>query len=396
VVCEASLEEASWRDVEFNPAMSGNGHLRAEFAGFLKEWQKLYRVADEYKLIIADMQTFFMDLRLWLDQVELGVRSAPSGDRLQLEQGVAGEVAAPVLPAMDDLFERFETVAGGIEAELLPAHRSYMRRQLHPLVMCAPFAHRAFYKPLGYAGDYELVNMMARNAYEGSSLFAKVVNTWFLQQPPAQAHRNRLRYLVEHLTAETLRAQAASREARIFNVACGPAQEVGLFVSEQPLSNRARFSLLDFNVETLQYTRATLTEAKMSAGRSTPLNFIKKSVHQLIKESGRMTERSFHNQYDFVYCAGLFDYLSDQVCQRLMNLMYEWVAPGGLLVATNVEPGNPLRHGMEHLLDWHLIYRNGPQMGTLKPQSAAEDDTRVCSDDTGVNVFIEVRKPRHA
>src|SRR5208283_3078048 len=153
---------------------------------------------------------------------------------------------------------------------------SYMRRQLHAWVMCAPFAHRAFYKPLGYAGDYELVNMMARNAPEGASLFAKVVNAWFVREAPAQAHRNRIRYLVEQLTRETVRANAAGRDARVFNVACGPGQEVQEFLAEQPVSARSNVTLLDFNEETLQYTRVALNDRKSRYGRSTPLNFIKK------------------------------------------------------------------------------------------------------------------------
>jgi extracellular factor (EF) 3-hydroxypalmitic acid methyl ester biosynthesis protein len=97
-----------------------------------------------------------------------------------------------------------------------------------------------------------------------------------------------------------------------------------------------------------------------------------------------------------VYCAGLFDYLSDQICRRLVNLMYEWLVPGGLLLVTNVEPCNPLRNGMEHLLDWHLVYRTGPQLQLLKPDRAEPHSARVLGDETGVNVFLEIRKPPHA
>jgi extracellular factor (EF) 3-hydroxypalmitic acid methyl ester biosynthesis protein len=237
---------------------------------------------------------------------------------------------------------------------------------------------------------------MARYAPEGASLFAKVVNTWFVRQPPAAAHRNRIRYLVDHLVRETARAYAAGRDARIFNVACGPAQEVQDFLVEQPVSMHADITLLDFNEETLQYTRAALNDRRSRYGRSAPLHFIKKSVQSILKESGRTVERPTQERYDLVYCAGLFDYLSDQVCQRLLNVMYTWLAPGGLLLATNVEPANPLRHGMEHLLDWHLIYRNGRQMEALRPDGVDADAACVRCDDTGVNVFLEVRKPGHA
>ncbi len=337
-----------------------------------------------------------MDLQLWLDQLELSVRSSPSADRLRIERELAEEAAQPVIGAMNALFEQFETVASRLPDELKPAHRSYMRRQLHSWVLCAPFAHRAFYKPLGYAGDYELVNMMARNAPEGASLFAKVINTWFVRQPPAQAHRNRICYLVDRLATETARVNAVGRDLRVFNVACGPAQEVQKFLVEQPISGRTHITLLDFNEETLQFTRDALNHEMAQHGRVAPVQFVRKSVQNILKESGRTIERSAKGQYDLVYCAGLFDYLSDQICRRLMNIMYAWLAPGGLLIATNVEPSNPLRHGMEHLLDWHLIYRTGSQMGSLKPQEADPDSVCVRCDDTGVNVFIEVRKPLRA
>ena len=62
--------------------------------------------------------------------------------------------------------------------------------------------------------------------------------------------------------------------------------------------------------------------------------------------------------YDFIYCAGLFDYLPDRTCKQLMNIFYEWLAPGGLLAATNVDACKPFRHMLEFVLDWHLIYRD--------------------------------------
>jgi extracellular factor (EF) 3-hydroxypalmitic acid methyl ester biosynthesis protein len=396
LICEVALEEASWAEVEFSQAMLADGRLQKEFEEFIAEWQKLYRVTPDYKLIIADMQTFLMDLRLWLDQVELGIRSAPAGDRVRMEQAAAEVVAAPVLACLSALLDKFEAIAAGIDEELRPAHRSYMRRQLHPWILCSPLAYRAFAKPLGYAGDYEMINMMARNAQEGGSLFAKAVNTWFLRQAAVQAHRNRIAYLARHLLAETARVAGTGREARVQDVACGPALEIQQFLREQPLSARANFTLLDFNEETIRYVQAALTGIRSSCGRSAGFQFVKKSVHSILKESGRSTERRAEAQYDMVYCAGLFDYLSDQVCRRLMEIMYDWLAPGGLLIATNVEPSNPARHVMEHLLDWHLVYRTGPELRALKPRAADPDSVFVQCDETGVNVFLEVRKPMHA
>jgi extracellular factor (EF) 3-hydroxypalmitic acid methyl ester biosynthesis protein len=119
------------------------------------------------------------------------------------------------------------------------------------------------------------------------------------------------------------------------------------------------------------------------------IELVKKSVHQVLKE-----ETSAHQpKYDVVYCAGVFDYLSDRICKRLMDIFYDMLKPGGLLVATNVDASNPSRNGMECLLEWHLIYRNYMQLSALIPDRAPPGSAEVKSDETGVNIYIEVRKP---
>jgi len=283
VVCEAALEDC-WLDVDLSLAAKDKGVLRAQFTEFFQKWQQLYRVLPEYKVIIADMQSFLIDLRLWAEQLELGIRSSPSGDRMDLEREIIEEVSPPILAAIDFFFEKFEEVAEKIEPALRPVHAVFMKRQLHPCVLCSPFAYRTFSKPLGYAGDYEMVNMIARKSYEGSTLFAKIVNLWFIRQPPAEAHRNRLDYLAQKQLEETARVLGEGRTARIFSVACGPAIEVQRFLIEQNASARAEFTLLDFNEETLQYAAGALGAIKTKYGRTTPIQFVKKSVHQILKE----------------------------------------------------------------------------------------------------------------
>ncbi len=395
LVCESSLDDAQWIDLEFNAGVLGNSGLRVQFNEFIHEWQKSYQIAPEYKLIIADMHSYFRDLRLWLDQVELGLRS--NGKiKMEFEPNIDEELSHIIIPSINVLFEKFEAIAQGLDTEAVPAHQSYMRRHLHPLVLCAPFANRTFHKPLGYAGDYEMVNMIARNRPEGGSLFARVINTWFLRQPPAEAHRNRIDYLAKTLEEETMRVCRLRRRMRVFNMACGPAQEVQRFLRESPFSSHVELTMLDFNEETLGYVRSALDDLRKQRARSLSVEYLKKSVHQILREDVRRPLLSKPAGYDFVYCAGLFDYLSNPVCQRLMNIMYDWLLPGGLLVATNVEPSNPLRWGMEHLLDWHLIYRTPAQMRRLVPDKPGLDAGYLRTDSTGVNVLIEIRKPDYA
>ena len=189
------LDDAAWpgRNRNFHDAEATGRNCAPASDQFVQQWQRLYRIRPELKVLIADMQTFLTDLRLWLDQVELGIRSS-NGDRAPgSEHEVISELAPAVINGLNPLFEKFETLALDIDDDLKLAHHTYIKRQIHPLVLCSPFAYRTFKKPLGYAGDYEMVNMILRDPQEGASVFAKILNVWFIDQPPAEAHRNRIK-----------------------------------------------------------------------------------------------------------------------------------------------------------------------------------------------------------
>lgn len=396
LICEASLSDEGWIDIDILTPKQSKDRLLADFAEFLLETEKIYRVVPEFKLVVADMHTLLTDLRRWMEQVELGVRSLPTGDRLEAERETLKQLEGPIFPAVAPLLERFETTSGAILTEQQPVHRSYIKRQLHPLVLCSPFIYRTFQKPLGYAGDYEMVSMMLRDPYEGSSMFAKMLNRLFLDTAPVVAHRNRIVYLNERLEAESGRMSAQGKVARIFNLGCGPAQEVQNYLAKSELSDHADFLLLDFNDETLANTTRVLEDLRTRHRRRTGLKLVKRSVHQILKESTKPGAGFDTGTYDFVYCAGLFDYLSDRICRRLLEVFYDLLAPGGLLVATNVETSNPSRNWMEYVLEWHLVYRNAEQFMKLAPDKAPPGSCEVKTDATGVNIFLEVRKPANA
>src|SRR5688572_18415116 len=57
VVCEAGLAD-SWIDVDFGAMDS----LAPQFDQMLGRWQSEYRIAPTYKLVVADMQSFLIEL----------------------------------------------------------------------------------------------------------------------------------------------------------------------------------------------------------------------------------------------------------------------------------------------------------------------------------------------
>lgn len=398
LVCEAKLDEKGLNLPCLNGSLESRAELRRAFETFLAGWQSFYLLKPEFKDVVADLQNLLSELRAWLDQVELDIRASPSAQRSALERQVIDELAPQAIRGIDSLIDRFELIAEQLPPELQPVHRLHFRRQLHPLILCSPFAYRAFHKPLGYAGDYEMVSMMLRPPYEGSTLFSKIINVWLLSQAPAGAHRNRVQRLEAKLKEEALRVRSSNRSGRVYNLACGPATEVEDFVRNEALADTLQFRLVDFNLETLEHAQRRLTTAKGERGRTTSFEFEKRAVQSMLKESGRSVTRPQESLYDLVYCAGLFDYLSDGVCRRLLAVLYDMLAPGGLLMVTNVTDAlnrsRPFRHSLDYVLDWHLVYRTGAELRALCP-AFGKEEAAVVAEESGVNVFLEVRKPRH-
>lgn len=392
LVCEAMLDEG-WVEVDFLSGVSGSnqnasGDLSSQFGNFMSEWKSANMVRDPFKLVVADLASMLSGVQHWLTGIDVGIRTTVTRRRDELESeifsGIENRVVEEVLPSM----ERFEDVSKEVSEAEVAVHKSYVRRELHPIVLCSPFLYRTYTKPLGYAGDYEMVNMMLRNPYEGSSAFAKLLNFALLNTEPVVAHRNRIDFLVEKLRSECVR-RVSRGKTRIFNLACGPAMEVQRFLRECEESDLAEIDLLDFNSETLEYTRERIQEARMSGGRETQVRYFQRSVHQLLRAATQGGEEEFTN-YDVVYCAGLFDYLSQRVCKRLVELFCTMVRPGGIVIVTNVAMSNPRKAWMEYVMEWNLIYRDENDMNDLVPDGLNLKGTAVKADSTGVNLFLEI------
>jgi extracellular factor (EF) 3-hydroxypalmitic acid methyl ester biosynthesis protein len=145
---------------------------------------------------------------------------------------------------------------------------------------------------------------------------------------------------------------------------------------------------VDFSAETLGWTRDKLATLAAQAGQQVEVNCVHDSVHNLLKRRTSADPEPARD-FDAVYCAGLFDYLSDKVCSRLTEHFASRTRPGGTVMVTNVHSCNPERQFvMGHLLEWYLVYRDEAGLDAVLPRHCSS--RRVYVDSTGVNVFGEV------
>jgi len=236
-----------------------------------------------------------------------------------------------------------------------------------------------------------MMSMIVRNGLEGGSLYARLLNAYLLNHAPCRAVRNRVGFLKQRIIEETGRVARHGGTASIFCVGCGPAWEAVNFLDEHPLARRARFQLLDFNEETLQATGDRIDAVKKKRALKTPVKLVKNSVQNLLRARAQPDVEK--HGFDLIYCSGLYDYLSDRVCQALNDHLYGQLRPGGLLVIGNFAPSTPSRNFMEHLSEWFLIYRDHNEVAALAPEAAAKEDCLVRAEAAGANLFLEVRKP---
>ncbi|HEY8751438.1 MAG TPA: class I SAM-dependent methyltransferase [Tepidisphaeraceae bacterium] len=349
-------------------------------------WEDTQELLPDVQIAITSIRSFLDRLSRWVAPMDLsGEISRDGNDRVE-------QLFQTVQPRLLALFSKWEKAWQEIGPDQTALHRQFAQRELHPLMLCSPFVHRTYTKPLGYAGDYEMVNMLLRNRMEGPSTYAKIVNSSILRLDLGEAHRNRIDRMVDYLVKEARRVVPTGRPLRVLNLGCGPAHEIERFIRDKAISDECEFTLLDFNAETIEYTRRQLDTATTECGRKTPVRFLQMSINDLLREAVKKRGASTTpmGEYDFVYCAGLFDYMSDKVCRRLLEMLSTWTAPGGFLMATNVHPRHRIHAVMEDLCEWHLIMRTESEMLSLTDPELGS--RLVNTEATGVNVFLEIRK----
>ncbi len=376
----------SWNSVGH---LEPGGALQDAVTAFINDWEEGQDLTPEYQLAVNQMADFLSDSSRWIEEAETAIVGTEKIDPDRAAR-FRESLQEPVAAKLQGLIQAFENEARNVPDEESALYKAFSRREIHPFMLCAPFAWRSFYKPLGYAGDYEMVNMMLQESPDvGNNTYARIFHDLTTSVAACLAHRNRITILERLLAEEAERVTEEERIFTVLTVACGPAVEIQRYIRTQDLANQSALHLMDFNEETLAYVQERVEAAMDASGRKPTVKFIRKSIDDLLRNV-HIENEEFLPTYDMIYCAGLFDYFPDNVCRNLLELYYQWVRPGGLLAATNVHPNNPEQFLMEHLLEWYLVYRDEAHLESLAPKGCSPE---VFADDTGVNVFLTVRKP---
>lgn len=234
---------------------------------------------------------------------------------------------------------------------------------LHAILSQDPLTARAFAKPRGYAGDAVMLDLVyaAEDDYQPAAIaestpLGQQIYRATVQFPASQAVRNRRRLIVEKLDEVAERIP----QPHVFSLACGHLREAqhSSAVREGRLG---RYVAMDQDSESLAVVERESGPLGVEA--------LQGSVRDILR--GRFDLGGF----DLVYAAGLYDYLSTPLAQRLTEKLFAMLNPGGHLLLPNYLPDIVGAGYMEVFMDWWLIYRSGReilQLAETLPERAIE------------------------
>jgi extracellular factor (EF) 3-hydroxypalmitic acid methyl ester biosynthesis protein len=263
---------------------------------------------------------------------------------------------------------------------LCPEERPYLMENIisiAPEVYESIFHNRSWYKPLGYSGDYQIIDWIYTKK-TGSPGFGKMWDEFFHRQEAPKAVRNRKAYFSDIFK----KLGNPGKEGKsVLNLACGPCRDVAEAVKLLDFSHPGiLLHLVDYDFRAIAYAQ----EVVGIPPQGVDCIWQKKNVLRL------RTDRT----YDLVWSGGLFDYLDDRQASFLIARMWEWAKSGGNIIFGNFHPRNPSRNYMEWIGRWFLIYRTEDQMRRLCQMAGINlEFVTIEQEPLGVCIFCVISKP---
>jgi extracellular factor (EF) 3-hydroxypalmitic acid methyl ester biosynthesis protein len=351
------------------------------------------RGQDRFKAAVAELRLFLEDARREFDELEAtlpwhvvhGESDSPARDALV--QRIRTGFVADLVQASNAIDRALRDAPQDCRSAL----EAFSERHLGELLMQSPWMHRARHKPLGYPGDFELMNGLYGRHFSGPTLFAKALNLGFVSTPAAQAVRCRKDLMQDRLSGTLDEKERRGEPCRILSIAAGPAEEVlGLLEKRSGIRVPLEIVLFDQDKSALAFSFARLRRVVAQRWpKEVRVVHLHDSITKLLRGSTLLGSAGV---FDAVYASGLFDYLQPHTWVSLCRSLYAMVADEGTLYVGNMVPSSPSRWFMELHLDWYLEYREHDVLLSLARKAAPNAHLEVIEELTGVNPFVALTR----
>jgi len=334
------------------------------------------------------------------DKIDGGLNSIQKSlrTRIKLYRSRAGEIEEYLSAKphhWGKLQSEFNSEVNGIFREIMNFEKENLMRgradrpaklkrlfinRIRDLFMKGVYIEWSLKKPYGYAGDFKIIDDIYLND-PATTGFDRLFDNYYQMSSICVAVRNRKedfkRLLVDFIN------NGRKKSYRVMSLASGSCRELSEILSSNALRGRdVTFDCYDNEQEALDFAKGLLPE-------NAPVNLVKQNA---LKMSATKKIGSLIGQkYDFIYSAGLFDYLNHRISARLVTNLKQVLNPGGVLAISNVRDkySNPSVHFMEWVGDWNLIYRSDEEFkNSFLEAGFRETELKTAYEQQGIMQYI--------
>ena len=348
-------------------------------------------VPGEYKQLISDAIFLLRSARTTLEEIEAELSpDMPRRDERIRDTVIDCEKIA--FARWKEFYKQGNKVVCEIrhDPKIVNAVKRYTEATLMPELMAGKLWNRSYTKPLGYPGDFQVMNYFYNISLLGETAYEKFCHKLGYSSGEVISFRmTMVRQAIARLA--TVAAEKGKSSFDVASLGCGPAQEVRNFLKADVLPLPVSFTLIDQDHEALTYAYensfpevARLNgQAKISCLHTSFVQFL--SAGKLVGKLGLQ---------DLVYSVGLVDYLSARQANRFVTGLYEKLKPGGTIVVGNMRHSeDSLEWLLDYVTDWKLEYRTEDEMLAMASKIEPEANREVLADITGHCHLLLVTKP---
>ncbi|HEY4940374.1 MAG TPA: hypothetical protein VII56_03020 [Rhizomicrobium sp.] len=345
------------RFVEFDKLLTRNtqAQIAARSPAFTQEFAQLVPI--EYRAFCADVLKLLRSYRVVLESNSAVANEFHHG----LDQVEAFETCEPrLIQQWRSLWRTGNdlTLAFTGDRDVREAAKEYTELVLTPELRKGAIWDRSYAKPLGYPGDFEIMNQVYDWERLGGDAYEMLMHRVGLEV--AECIRTRMEVVRTHI-GDVVRERGHDRPARIASLGSGPAREVQAYLSSHSTSgHRVEFSLIDQEEVALLYAHETTYPYVLNSDGRIKVQGLNLSFTDILRGTEGLAGLP---PQDLVYSVGLLDYLTDHRAKALVKRLFDLLMPGGLLIIGNMNEC-PLSNywPMEYIADWTLQYRNDADM----------------------------------
>lgn len=269
------------------------------------------------------------------------------------------------------------------EPEIAQAIGTFIFRETFPFFMLSSFLDRAFRRPGGYFSDSYITELLSQNEPEGDGYLGIYLDRWIRSRPTCLALKHRGGIITETIK-HLIHNWTESIPLPIASIASGSASEIlNLYFQAEPPN--VHVTCVDFNHQEI----SSAASIAHKWGFQDHLTFVQDNFF-LMAEG--------YSQIDIppqkmIYSVSMANCLRDREFIRILDWIYDHLLPDGIVVLANLHAANPDRILLEHILEWHSIYRLAKDLESLFSRSKFRSlPLSIQSDEYGVELFVICKK----